>query len=332
MASDWVVSSPSSISSLDFKWVIRNIDEAMNKSLKENRGQILSPTFQVPGATDLFRLRIQEERSFYGQRVYRNPVEHYEQKMAVKWYLSVSLVPLRQGEQSLQLAGSLRMATLYNSKDNTIYETDPYMKTTEGKFGDVVKRKFTSNPVKWTFKTALTFSNDKRGGEALKSGRFSFVEPLKINSPESESESESESDEAIEIRMEYPDIKITGVIDTLHHKEKEPMLKSLLANPQYSDLSLTCGDRTFPCHRAILSCRSDVFARMLESNMKEAQSGVVNITELEPEVLERVIEFIYTDRVEEGWAGGRGPGLVNQLLYAADKYNLRGLVGYRVEF
>lgn len=35
--------------------------------------------------------------------------------------------------------------------------------------------------------------------------------------------------------------------------------RRLLRKPEYSDLTITCGDRTWKCHRAILCQRCDFF-------------------------------------------------------------------------
>ena len=40
--------------------------------------------------------------------------------------------------------------------------------------------------------------------------------------------------------------------------------------------------------------RSEVFDKMLNSNMSEAEGGEVVVEDIEPEVLQKVVEFMYT--------------------------------------
>ena len=43
--------------------------------------------------------------------------------------------------------------------------------------------------------------------------------------------------------------------------------------------------------------RSVVFDRMLDQNMEEARTGEVNILDVDPDTLKRMLEFIYTGQV-----------------------------------
>lgn len=46
---------------------------------------------------------------------------------------------------------------------------------------------------------------------------------------------------------------------------------------QFSDVTLVCGDKKFPCHKFILSARSDVFKAMFShENTKEVQTNQVS--------------------------------------------------------
>ena len=84
-----------------------------------------------------------------------------------------------------------------------------------------------------------------------------------------------------------------------------------------------------------LSSSSVVFDRMLDQNMQEARTGEVDITDVDPDTLKLMLEFIYTEQVvlslfkkfqsispqkvdNENYAA--------ELLYAADKYDLGKLV------
>jgi hypothetical protein len=99
--------------------------------------------------------------------------------------------------------------------------------------------------------------------------------------------------------------------------------KSLLADPEHADFVLKCGGKTFKCHKNILSSRSPVFRGMLALGMEEARRGEAEIRDMEPETLGCLLAFIYCGEVEEGLAGQEA---VEELLYAADKYDLGSLV------
>ena len=59
---------------------------------------------------------------------------------------------------------------------------------------------------------------------------------------------------------------------------------------------------------------------MLKADMEEAKTGVVNVVDVE-KTMEKVVEFIYSSEIED-----MGDQL-EKLLYAADKYEIQGLVG-----
>ena len=46
-----------------------------------------------------------------------------------------------------------------------------------------------------------------------------------------------------------------------------------------------------------LSSSSVVFDRMLDQNMQEARTGEVDITDVDPDTLKLMLEFIYTEQV-----------------------------------
>ncbi|KAL1397298.1 hypothetical protein pipiens_002542 [Culex pipiens pipiens] len=91
---------------------------------------------------------------------------------------------------------------------------------------------------------------------------------------------------------------------------------TLLSNEQLADVTILVGQQTFHAQRAILSVRSAVFAAMFQSRMQESTLNQITIVDIEPEVFEQVLKFIYTDKVE-GLAK-----MARDLLASADKYAL----------
>jgi len=96
-------------------------------------------------------------------------------------------------------------------------------------------------------------------------------------------------------------------------------LSTLLANPadMFSDLKLVCGLRRVEllCHTNILAARSPVFRAMFQHDTVEAQNKEVEMTDVEPEVVEEMLEYIYTGKTNS-------TGKEAELLAAADKYSL----------
>eukprot|EP00088_Acartia_fossae_P068928 TRINITY_DN8858_c0_g1_i1.p1 TRINITY_DN8858_c0_g1~~TRINITY_DN8858_c0_g1_i1.p1 ORF type:complete len:394 (+),score=91.00 TRINITY_DN8858_c0_g1_i1:45-1226(+) len=91
---------------------------------------------------------------------------------------------------------------------------------------------------------------------------------------------------------------------------------------RFSDCTIICEGKEFKCHKNILSARSTVFEAMFShSSMLEAQSSIVNIEDLDADVVQDMIKYIYS---------GRTTSLstkADRLLSAAEKYDLRELKG-----
>ena len=60
---------------------------------------------------------------------------------------------------------------------------------------------------------------------------------------------------------------------------------------------------------------------MLKADMEEAKKGVVDVVDVKEKTMEKVVEFIYSGEIEDM------DDQLEKLLYAADKYEIQGLVG-----
>lgn len=110
-------------------------------------------------------------------------------------------------------------------------------------------------------------------------------------------------------RIEFKVEETPGVGDDLREK--------LLFNPELSDITLICGEKRFPCHRAMLASRSDVFAAMFKHmDPQEAAKKEIHLKDTEPEVMEQLLQFLYTDHCSDLLASA------GSLLTEADKYNI----------
>jgi len=93
----------------------------------------------------------------------------------------------------------------------------------------------------------------------------------------------------------------------------------LFTSGRESDLKITCAGTIFKVHKTVLTARSPVFRRMLEAHMTESQTGNINITDIEPDVMKILLKYIYSARnpvPELGYEELIG------LVKASDKYEL----------
>ena len=60
---------------------------------------------------------------------------------------------------------------------------------------------------------------------------------------------------------------------------------------------------------------------MLKADMEEAKTCVVDVVDVKEKTMEKVVEFIYSGEIEDM------DDQLERLLYAADKYEIQGLVG-----
>ena len=142
----------------------------------------------------------------------------------------------------------------------------------------------------------------------------------------------------------------------IHTKINEHQLTALantaklLINPKYSDLTITCDGREFKVHKAIVCSASPVLAAECDHRMREASTGVIEHAEFDPDTVERMLVYIYTQAyaLPEGFeldvpalgANSKDAGIrtlkgANAKMYAharvyaiADFYDLSTLVGF----
>ena len=98
--------------------------------------------------------------------------------------------------------------------------------------------------------------------------------------------------------------------------EVSQSIYKLYKNKVLTDTAIKCGDKEFKVHRAVLASRSPVFQAMFEVDMKEKQSGVIEVSDITPEAMSDMVTYLYT---------GTAPNLktlASKLLEAAEKYQL----------
>ena len=115
------------------------------------------------------------------------------------------------------------------------------------------------------------------------------------------------------------DNKTESMSRNYHQDQLTKDLDHLFQSKKYADVTISCGDNKFDCHKIILASRSHVFEAMFDSNMKEMKTGKVEIQDMDPEVLGNLLQYIYT---------GVAPNIdtmAKELFAAADQYQIEKL-------
>ena len=118
----------------------------------------------------------------------------------------------------------------------------------------------------------------------------------------------------------YSQLKAIGQPEALETLENVVMgMKSMFADKLFTDLTIKCGGEEFKVHKAVLASQSPVFRRMLESDMKEQRTSVIEISDTDPQVISNLLTYLYTGDVPDV------DTLANKLLVVANKYDLSQL-------
>ncbi|KAL1836765.1 hypothetical protein VTJ49DRAFT_4705 [Mycothermus thermophilus] len=76
-------------------------------------------------------------------------------------------------------------------------------------------------------------------------------------------------------------------------------LSTLRMSDKWTDMTIRCGGREYKVHRAVVCSQSQFFDLALSGPFLEARTGVVDLPEDDPVVLERFLEFLYTGTYHE---------------------------------
>jgi speckle-type POZ protein len=110
--------------------------------------------------------------------------------------------------------------------------------------------------------------------------------------------------------LQFPQIVESLLVD---------QLANLLESQTMADVKFIIEDKEMAAHAAILASASPVMAAMFEpGKFKEGQSRTVEITDIEPEVFQQLLRYVYT---------GSAPlmqedSIAEHLLIAANKYQM----------
>ncbi len=67
-------------------------------------------------------------------------------------------------------------------------------------------------------------------------------------------------------------------------------LATLLEAGKYSDLTIICGEKRYAVHRAVICSRSGFFDGACSNRFREAETGVIDLSEDDEEAVEHMIK------------------------------------------
>lgn len=103
----------------------------------------------------------------------------------------------------------------------------------------------------------------------------------------------------------------TGLLDTLNSK--------MYKDESFKDIKFIVGDQVIMAHKAVLAAQSPVFKSMLTLDTKEKRDNAVEIDDVDFEVFNAFVKFIYTEVIDDVGKFGM------DLLMLTDKYDMQDL-------
>lgn len=95
-------------------------------------------------------------------------------------------------------------------------------------------------------------------------------------------------------------------------------IENFYQNEKFCDVKLQTHGKTFSFYKVILCLRSPVFSAMFEKDMKEKNSNVVEISDVDPDTLNRLLTYMCTSTIK----GDLSHEDACKLYIAADKYEI----------
>ncbi|CAN6305180.1 unnamed protein product [Urochloa humidicola] len=171
------------------------------------------------------------------------------------------------------------------------------------------------------YNTTTQFLNFSKKGSCWGFGKFMERKALE--------ESKHLSDDCFTVRFDVTVMKDVQTVDTpflvVPPSDMHRHFGNLLSSKESTDVKFRVGRKTFSAHRLVLSTRSPVFKAQLYGPMKERNSSnVIHINDMEANVFDALLTFMYTDNLPEMKEQDES-AMLQHLLVAADRYNLERL-------
>ena len=98
-------------------------------------------------------------------------------------------------------------------------------------------------------------------------------------------------------------------------------MATMMKDANIADLTIKCDGKEFFAHKFMLSARSSVFAAMFShKETKECETGEVDVTDCEGDIMEVFLQYIYTGNLPEATFE-----MAEKLVNIAAKYNVKSL-------
>ena len=101
-------------------------------------------------------------------------------------------------------------------------------------------------------------------------------------------------------------------------------IRKVQSDQKTADIQIICENVTFDCHKNILVARSPVLKAYIFAQSKESKEGKIHINDTRPEIMKRMIHFMYKGYIDHQDASYNNHDEVC-LLMLADKYDLKTL-------
>ena len=154
----------------------------------------------------------------------------------------------------------------------------------------------------------------KKAVMLLRTGKEELINLL--NAPNSENFA------VIEVNIEVWSEETVAVSHATSSESLERVPKKitkLWSDQTLTDVALQCQGKEFKAHKLILAAASPVFEAMFKKDTKEHLDSCVNIEDMDSDVFEVFLHFIYTNQVDEL------DEMYLDLLAVADKYDVQPL-------
>ena len=110
-----------------------------------------------------------------------------------------------------------------------------------------------------------------------------------------------------------------GVAIEMEGESAVEALQNMFLDTESSDISILCGNnmQEIPCHKLILSSRSDVFKAMFkQTDMKEMKDEILKIEDISTITLTKFLKYMYTDSLDDVSQIGKKKETKKQVLSA----------------
>lgn len=231
-----------------------------------------------------------------------SPLFYAERDQGIKWGIKIS----PEGPRVSSNSWNLGSAGFYVRLEESSVEQPAIV----AKFSIAIFDETTGNQLRYTAKTSepYTFNLTDRRQQKLTLG--SKIEACPVISIRCNLEYEVSNTTFSSILDSSPAIN-----DTAQNSSGMQDLGKLFPNHPSSDISFVTNDgQEFKAHKLILSARSPVFAGMFNAQMKENLLDRVEIEDIESEIFDALLRFVYTDQVDLIKINAK------ELLIAANRY------------